>query len=248
LKYEAGVYKGWSIFSLEIIIQLKHLHTTSLNISTIIPFISIHHQHHTQQPTPPKMKFTTAAIVSTAAALVAAAPSSTNPSNSKITDGDVFSIMTLRSGSDIHYGTVQAVNSGLRVNSPSQNASCSEDVNYASFVINNGTLSLYTENPSQQFFVDRSGMGQGIIQYTTGAQQASKNGETRTFAITEDGDLVFRDQTGQDIGFQACPGALGGGYSVWLDSATNPGGHENCLDFSARALKEENPVSCSYTS
>ncbi|CAG5146022.1 uncharacterized protein ALTATR162_LOCUS1811 [Alternaria atra] len=189
------------------------------------------------------MKFTTAAVVAAAAGLATALPA-----DAKIKDGDVFTIQTIRSGSDLQYNTWKAVQNSLVINAGEQNAACGpEPHNYASFQLNNGTLYLYTANPPQQLFVDRSGMGQGVIQYTTGAQGMARNGERRTFAVNDDGNLVFRDQTGQEIGFQACKPSLDGGYSVWLDIVTNPAGADECLGFTARAIKEENPVKCLYT-
>ncbi|KAJ4318255.1 hypothetical protein N0V94_004537 [Neodidymelliopsis sp. IMI 364377] len=193
------------------------------------------------------MKFTTAAIAASAAALVSASPCTKR--NTDIQTGDVFSLMAIRSGSDIQYASVQASNSGFLLNTPKQNASCSEDLNYASFRLTEaGELYLYTANPPQQAYVDRSGMGQGVFQYTTGAQGAGRNSERTGFTLDEDNHLVFRDQTNQNIGFQACPNALPGGYSIWLDITTNPGGNENCVGFAARAVKQEKPVSCMYTS
>ncbi|CAO2656454.1 Nn.00g052570.m01.CDS01 [Neocucurbitaria sp. VM-36] len=194
------------------------------------------------------MKFTTAAIAASAAALVSASPCGQNPDDTKINDGDVFRIMTIRSGSDIQYGSLQAANSALYVNTPAQNASCSQAVNYASFRLSSGDLYLNTDNPPQQLYIDRSGMGQGVIQYTTGAQGPSKNSERTGFMVDESSNLIFRDRTGQNIGLQACPNARQGGYSVWLDITQNPGGNSNCVGFIARALKEEKPVTCSYTS
>lgn len=196
------------------------------------------------------MKFTTATIAASAAALVSASPCGRATTDTTIKSGDVFSIMSLRSASPIHYGHLQAANSGFLINTPKQNASCSEDVNYASFKLSDaGELYLNTANPPQQAYVDRSGMGQGVFQYTTGAQGAPRNSERTGFALDADSNLVFKDQTGQEIGFLACPNALPGGYSVWLGGSgvTNPGGNENCVGFSARAVKEDKPVSCSYT-
>jgi hypothetical protein len=193
------------------------------------------------------MKFTTAAIAASAAALVSASPCTKRSDDIKT--GDVFSLMAIRSGSDIQYASVQAANSGFLLNTPKQNASCSEDVNYASFQLTEaGELYLYTANPPQQAYVDRSGMGQGVIQYTTGVQGAGRNSERTGFTLDKDNHLVFRDQTNQDIGFQACPNALQGGYSIWLDITTNPAGNENCVGFAARAVKQDKLVSCMYTS
>ncbi|KAJ8108806.1 hypothetical protein OPT61_g7914 [Boeremia exigua] len=193
------------------------------------------------------MKFTTAAIAASAAALVSASPCG-QATEAEIKTGDVFRIMTIRSGSDIQYGSLQAAQTGFLVNTPSQNASCGADVNYASFWLSEaGELYLNTDNPPQQAYVDRSGMGQGVFAYTTGVQGAPRNSERTGFTIDDNSNLVFRDQTNQDIGFQACPNERLGGYSVWLDSVTNPAGSSNCVGFIARALKEENPVKCMYT-
>jgi hypothetical protein len=226
------------VLSLQVIIQLKHNQISTLHLQTPIPKTL-----HIKTPTT-IMKFTTAAVIASAAGLATALPT-----DSKIKDGDVFTIQTIRSGTaDLQYNTIQAVQNSLVINAGQQNASCGpEPHNYASFQLNNGTLYLYTANPPQQMFVDRSGMGQGVIQYTTGVQDMVKNGERRTFAINDDGHLVFKDQTGQEIGFQACKPSLNGGYSVWLDGVTNPAGADECLGFAARAIKEENPVKCSYT-
>jgi hypothetical protein len=195
------------------------------------------------------MKFTTAATAAVAATMAAASPcKKRDDSVDKIADGDVFSVMALRSASPIHFANLQAANNGLLLGASAQNASCGPtNPNYAQFQLNNGSLYLYTANPPQQYYVDRSGMGQGVIQYTTGAQGAGRNSERQGFTINEGGNLVFRDQTKQDIGFQACPGAFGGGYEVWLDSVANPAGYKDCLGFSARAIKSVNATKCSYT-
>jgi hypothetical protein len=157
--------------------------------------------------------------------------------------------MAIRSGSPIHYSSIQATASGFRLAAPSQNSTCADDsVNYATFTLTeaDGSLYLYTDNPPHQAYVDRSGMGQGYIGYTTGVQPIGKNQERGPFEINEDGDLVFAAQNGAQ-GFQACPNALGGGYSVWLAGATNPGGNSDCVGFVAKALREDEPAKCLYT-
>jgi hypothetical protein len=190
------------------------------------------------------MKFTAAAAIAATAAVTFAGPLEPQ----KINDGDVFSILNIRSGSDFQNTQLQAFSNGLHIKAPAQGNFCGpETPNYAQFQLSNGTLYLFTDNPPQQFFVDRSGMGQGVIQYTTGAQQPVKNGERQGFTVNEKGLLVFKDQTNQEIGFQACPGAANGSYSVWLDSVANPAGAKDCLGFNAVALKEDKPVKCSYT-
>ncbi|KAF2827623.1 hypothetical protein CC86DRAFT_213937 [Ophiobolus disseminans] len=193
------------------------------------------------------MKFTTTALIASTAALAAASPCKPTPTENPKA-GDIFRIMALRSASDIHFQSVQALRNGFLINAPAQNASCSRDVNYASFILQeDGDLYLNTRNPPQQAFVDRSGMGQGVIQYTTGVQGIGRNQERGPFKINSDSNLVFVSANGEETGFQACPNALGGGYSVWLAGATNPGGNKDCIGFSARALKESDPVTCAYT-
>lgn len=193
------------------------------------------------------MKFTTATVLAASAALVTASPCAPNPTDSVIKDGDVFTILTIRSGSDLQYGNFQAANRALYVNTPKQNATCSEDVNYASFLIKDGGLYLNNDKEPQQIVVDRSGMGQGNIQYTTGADATiGRNQERTTFAIDASSNLVFQGGN-QNLTFQACPGARQGGYAVWLSGSTNPGGQTGCLSFVARALKAEKPVTCTYT-
>ncbi|KAF1946622.1 hypothetical protein EJ02DRAFT_450354 [Clathrospora elynae] len=189
-------------------------------------------------------------MAAAAATIATAAPACAAPAapvTSTISDGDVFRVQTLRSGSDLQFASLQAIKGGLRVNAPEQGSTCGSEVNYASFKLSNGSLFLNTAHPSQQIYVNRSGMGQGIIQYVTGAQQPTKGAEATTFAINDSGYLVFRDQTGEDIGFQACPNALGGGSSIWLEGVTNPGGNSGCIPFTARAQKEDTPEQCSYS-
>ncbi|KAL6703459.1 hypothetical protein ACN47E_009633 [Coniothyrium glycines] len=193
------------------------------------------------------MKFTTAVIAATAASIVSASPCGKTPDDTKINDNDIFTVLTIRSGSDLQYGQLQAANSRLLVRNPQQNASCSEDVNYASFFLQDGNLFLNTANPPQQVFVNRSGMAQGIVGFTTGVQPLTDGAEQTTFAIDENSNLVFRSPNGMEYGFQACPSSQGG-YSVWLTGVTNPAGSSGCLGFVSRAIKADNPVSCSYTS
>ncbi|RMZ70586.1 cell wall [Pyrenophora seminiperda CCB06] len=191
------------------------------------------------------MKFTTAAIAATAASLVSAAPPQSHVEYAEIKDNDVFHIMSLRTGTEIQHGNLQAANNGLYLNAPNQNATCGAE--HASFQLNNGTLNLYTKAPSQSIYVDRSGMGQGVIGYTTGAQPAPKNAQREGWAINKDSYLVWRDDNGTELNFQACAPALGGGYAVWLSGVPNPAGYKDCIPFTALALKEDDAVLCQYT-
>jgi hypothetical protein len=192
------------------------------------------------------MKFTNSALLASTAAFISASPIA--QPDTKPSGNDVFKLMAIRSGSDFQYSSIQAVSGGLRINYPKQNSSCTEpDVNYASFSLSQdtGDLYLYSDYPGHHAYVDRSGMGQGLLRFSTGVQPIGKNQERGPFKIDNNSNLVFAASNGV-VGFQACPNALGGGYSVWLAGETNPGGNSDCLGFNARALKEETPVKCLY--
>ena len=193
------------------------------------------------------MQFTTAFIAAAAAALVSASPIAQADAAAPIKAGEIFSLMTIRSGSDFQYSSVQAKQSSFTINSPSQGASCAGETNSATFFLSGeGELFLNTAKPSQQAFMDRSGMGQGKLGYTTGAQPAVKNAERTGFTLDANNNLVIKNGE-QSTGFVACPNALGGGYSVWVAGSLLPGGNAGCLGFTARAVKAENPVYCSYS-
>ncbi|KAI8949212.1 hypothetical protein F4801DRAFT_409140 [Xylaria longipes] len=184
------------------------------------------------------------------------APSSTSstpagPSSTAIAPGDAFGIMALRSASPIHFAEVDAALNSIFLYLPSQNATCDDGTkpttpDYATFYLSeDGGLYLYrTSATPQQLFVDRSGMGQGKLGYTTGAQPGPRNGERTKFTIDEYGDISFNDD-----GFLACPNSIDGAWSVWVGTGvSNPGGNEDCLGFVARAVKiEGTPNSCEYT-
>lgn len=197
------------------------------------------------------MKFTTSTILASAAALVSASPIDSPLPGSFPAVNEPFGIVAIRSGAPFQYASVQAMKRGFRLGAASQNASCSSDtsINSATFQLTEkGELFLYTANPPQQAFVDRSGMGQGIIQYTTGVQQIGRNQERAPFKIDADSNLIFDSGNGVS-GFQACPSPTdeAEGYSIWLTGLDKPGFLEGCLPFTAKALKAENPIKCSYT-
>ncbi|KAJ4317221.1 hypothetical protein N0V84_007440 [Fusarium piperis] len=158
-----------------------------------------------------------------------------------------FQVLALRSGSDIHFATVNAAKSSLFLKLPNSSAACdSNSDSSATFSLTkDGELYLYsTDNPPQQVFVDRSGMGQGKIGYTTGAQLPPKNGELKGWSIDEDGNLSLKG-----AGLLACPNSAEGAWSVWVSTGVaNPGGNEGCVEFSARTTEVEKPISRTYTS
>jgi hypothetical protein len=85
-------------------------------------------------------------------------------------------------------------------------------------------------------------IGQGIVGYTTGAEPKPRNGETKGWALGAGNELQF-----DGAGIQACPGAIDGGWRIWLAGLTNPGFSENCTGIVGAALKTEDPISCTYT-
>jgi hypothetical protein len=193
------------------------------------------------------MKFTTSAIIATTAAVVSALPAD-NPDSYRPGPDDVFSIMALRSASPVHHTQIQAINGAYYLGNPDQGAQCGPvNPNYAQFFLTKeGDLYLYTPNPPEQTFIDRSGMGQGVMGYTQGVMPIGRNQERGPFIINDEGNVVL-NATGGAVGFQACPNALGGGYSVWLEGATNPGGNSDCIPFTAKAVKENNILKCDYS-
>ncbi|USP73159.1 cell wall protein [Curvularia clavata] len=195
------------------------------------------------------MKFTTAALASSVAVLAAASPFP----QAHIAESTSFGpskLIAEAPGTDFDGLPLQAAQGGIIIGAEKQNASCGpEPQEYAVFQLNSASeLSLYTANPIQVFYADVSGMGQGIIRYTTGAQQPSRYGERKGFTLTEEDNLIWTfPGSNYTNGFQACGPALGAKYSVWLDGVTNPAGYTNCKKFTVRAEPVENPVKCMYT-
>jgi hypothetical protein len=102
--------------------------------------------------------FTFASLFAAAAALPA--PQAVNNTNPDLYH---FQLMSLRSTSPIHFGRVNAANSNIYINLPNQEASCRTDSNGpATFQLNKADKTLWlfsTDNPRQELYVDRSGMG-----------------------------------------------------------------------------------------
>ncbi|EGY21456.1 hypothetical protein VD0002_g2909 [Verticillium dahliae] len=181
-----------------------------------------------------------------AAASAAALPASSGP----LPAGAKFNLLALRSASPVHFADVSAAQGSLFLNLPSQNAtcdgSCGNSSGSATFYLNDdGGLYLYSTSATpQQLYADRSGMGQGNLGYTTGAQPPPRNGERTGWVLDEVGDLTLNG-----AGFIACPNSIDGAWSLWVSAGVNqPGGNEGCLSISARATEVKNPDSCVYTS
>ncbi|KAL7621756.1 hypothetical protein AAE478_009083 [Parahypoxylon ruwenzoriense] len=156
-----------------------------------------------------------------------------------------FSLMALRSASPVHFASFEAAKSSLFLNLPGQNATCDNGpAEYATFYLQDGGLYLYAASATpQQLYADRSGMGQGKLGYTTGAQPPPRNGERTGFALDENNDLTLGG-----AGFLACPNSIEGSWSVWVSAGVSqPGGNEGCLGISVRAVEALEPNSCIYT-
>lgn len=190
---------------------------------------------------------------STLIAAAAAAPAlQTRQSNSSsIPDNTPFGLLSLRSGSAVHLTPFSARKGGLALGVPAgeQGATCETETNTANFYLSEGALYLYTpSNVTQELYVDRSGMGQGVLQYSTtpGGYGAVRNAETEGWAIDSTGDLTF-----DGAGLLACPGTANsteGPWSLWVGTGvTNPGGNVGCLGISTRAIEAAAPNACTYT-
>ncbi|KAJ4127141.1 hypothetical protein NW768_008768 [Fusarium equiseti] len=171
------------------------------------------------------------------AGLASAAP---NP------DVVTFKGTVLRSASPIHHQPVQASMNGFAVKMKDQGASCDRGAkeNEATFTLNKktGELLLYSRsNPRQQVWVDRSGMGQGLMGYRTGAQPLCNRCEQDKWAINKDGLLQY---DGTD--YRACP-QEDGSYTLWVSNVYNPGGNKNCVGASIVTSKIDEPVGCLYS-
>lgn len=153
-----------------------------------------------------------------------------------------FDVMALRSASPVHFAALRAARGSLLLNLDEQKAECKGENTRATMYIQDTRLFLYSSDQPQRVFVDRSAMGQGIIRYIDHDQTAPQNAEFKGWSINADGNLVFDNKV-----LQACPGAIGHAWSVWTALVVEPAGLKGCLGFSPRALDNDRPVSCRYS-
>ncbi|KAF7592525.1 hypothetical protein BBP40_012748 [Aspergillus hancockii] len=182
------------------------------------------------------MQIKNIALAASVAATAAAAPAAETPT--------YFGVIAIHSGSGVQNSAFNAAKGSIFAGLKDQGASCARpNEQSATFVINDGVLSLYDKSATpQDIYVDRSGMGQGKIGYTTGAQPAPKNAERKGWAI-QDGHLQFDGSS-----LIACP-SIEGSYSIWASAGiANPGGNENCIGIAAHVVETKDPNGCSYTS
>jgi hypothetical protein len=189
-------------------------------------------------------------------AVVAAIAASAAATSGTIPTGYPFNIVALvpsNSSHPIHEHNLVATQSGLRINfSGSTNTTCSNGAvpSAATFQLVRGNeLFLYNTGSGanqQQLWTDRSGMGQGALQYTRDAEQAANLNpnriETKGWLVAEGQQLKFRG-----VDFIACT-SFENSWSVWLDAGVaNPGFNQNCTAFIGRVAAAIEPVGCIYS-
>ncbi|KAJ0418386.1 hypothetical protein BJY00DRAFT_324900 [Aspergillus carlsbadensis] len=182
-----------------------------------------------------------AAALSTTLGLAAAQPAGTCPPPP--TGPDTFGLVAINSGGPAHYAGFNAARRGLFAGYSGQDADCEEepDSGFATFYIEDGGLFLYGP-ANQRVFVDRSGMGQGIIGYMNDGETGPRNGELTGWAINAENHLQF---AGSD--FLACP--LEDGFRIWAAQGfQTPGGSQGCVGVAARVERVAEPNSCTYSS
>lgn len=187
-------------------------------------------------------------LIASAAAAPALQARQTN--STTIPDNTPFGLISIRSGSDVHFSTFSASNGGLALNVADQGATCESETNTATFFLSNGSLFLYTpSNITQELYTDRSGMGQGVLQYSTqpGGYLPGRNSETTGWVVDSTGDLTFDGSS-----LIACPRSANtttdSSWSLWVSAGvTNPGGYSNCLGIGARTVEATEPIACTYS-
>ncbi|KAF9888841.1 hypothetical protein FE257_008210 [Aspergillus nanangensis] len=181
----------------------------------------------------------------TATALPAGSDSACKAPGGGETAAETFGVVSIHSGSAVQYAPFNAALSSIFAGLSSQNASCARpDEQTATFYIKDGSLYLYDKSATpQQLYVDRSGMGQGKIGYTTGAQPPPRNAEREGWAIDANNHLQFG---GSDL--IACPNSIDRAWSIWANAGVeNPGFNEGCVGIAARVEKTNDPNGCVYT-
>ncbi|PHH62702.1 hypothetical protein CDD81_6771 [Ophiocordyceps australis] len=186
------------------------------------------------------------ASLAAAGSALAAPPAEYKPPTNHPNGPQPFGIMSLRSASPIHFGQFSAANGNLYIHLGQQNASCDRpNVEWATFYIKEGSMYLYSKDREvQEIYVDRSGMGQGKLGYTTGTYiPAPRNSERKTWSIDKYGDLTFNGAS-----LLACPTTIDGPWSIWVVSGISPpAGLKGCVGMVARTVNATNPASCEYT-
>ncbi|KEY68286.1 hypothetical protein S7711_07038 [Stachybotrys chartarum IBT 7711] len=180
-------------------------------------------------------------------AVLAATGASAAPAPGPKPCSSPFGIMTLRSASPLHFGQVSAARSNLFIHLPDQHAQCrgGDRPTGATLYIKDQELFLLTPpgKPVQKIYVDRSGMGQGYLGYTTGQETLPRYAETRGWQVGENNILNFNG-----TGLIACPNSMDGAWSIWaFIGIDRPAGQEGCLGFSPMIIPDTEALKCQYT-
>lgn len=114
------------------------------------------------------MRFSLAAATLACASAVAAAPAAcpAPTGGNQSTTSKTFGVMSIHSGSSVHYAGWGASLNTLGAGLKDQGASCDagEKTNTATFYIQDGALYLYAQSATpQEVWVDRSGMGKHLF-------------------------------------------------------------------------------------
>ncbi|POS74869.1 cell wall protein PhiA [Diaporthe helianthi] len=194
-------------------------------------------------------------VVTAAAALAATAGATPNmqvrqtgnfPGNNTVPDNTPFTILSIRTESELQYASLSASQDGLFLLAQEQGATCpnGEQQNSATFFLSKGELNLYTPSGvTQKFYTDRTIMGDGILQYRTSpGGRETQGSESRGWGFDEYGNLDFIGAS-----LVACPSS-NGAYSVWVwTGVANPGGNADCVGVNFRATIINDPVPCTYS-
>ncbi|KAK2812597.1 hypothetical protein FQN50_001241 [Emmonsiellopsis sp. PD_5] len=179
-------------------------------------------------------------------AALGATAASAHPTNSYAATSptQAFGVISIRSGSQVHYAGFNAAKNSIFAGLPNQDAQCERpDEQFATFYLENGALYLYTafDAESQQLFVDRSGMGQGKIGYITGNEPAPRNAELDGWSISGENHLQLFEKD-----LVACPGSIENAWSIWASGVENPGQNKDCVGIAARVEYTDSPNACAY--
>ncbi|KKY16586.1 putative cell wall protein [Diplodia seriata] len=149
-----------------------------------------------------------------------------------------FTLIAVKPGSPIDHSPIAATQSCLWLKSPHEQP--------ATFQLRNDEIYLYADPPSQKLYTDRSGMGQGVLQYTHDAAQAATLNPNR---IEQNGWAVHGDKLQlRGTGFLATPGGEGGAWRVWMDTGNkNPAGQQGGVEFEVRVVPVSHPVGKHYS-
>ncbi|KAF9633042.1 hypothetical protein BFW01_g3905 [Lasiodiplodia theobromae] len=148
-----------------------------------------------------------------------------------------FTLVAVKPGSPIDNSPITATQSGLHLKSHEQPAI---------FQLKGDELFLYNDPPSQKLYTDRSGMGQGILQYTRDAAAAATLNPNR---IEQNGWAVHGDRLQlKGTNFLATPGGSGGSWAVWMNTGNpNPGGQSGGVEFEAKIVPVSHPTGHHYS-